>query len=249
MKVRGMETFAQYFSTYEDCYCLIGGAALSLINEKQGRFSRATKDLDIVVVLNVKTPSFIQEMVRFVQEGGYREASVSPSFCSYRFSKPDRSDFPEQVELFTKEQQIGKSLSQSVQHLSLETEMSFSSIVLDPVYYDYIASNAKKDGISYISDYSIVPLKAKAYLENKKLYEQHVKGITEGTYTKHARDIIRFIRDFPPKKIKLPEPIQEDCIQFLKAVEEPQFSLEELINDHEFRKEDFVRLFTFDYLD
>jgi hypothetical protein len=248
MKVKGLETFARYFSSFDDCYCLIGGSALSLIYEKQALSSRSTKDLDIVVLLSGKTPSFLRELIRFVQEGKYKEANVSPDYCSYRFADPQSAEFPKQVELFTKEKSIGSALGKGIQHLSTDAEVSFSSIVLDPIYYDYIASHTQKGKITYISDYAIVPLKAKAYLENKRLFDLKTEGIHEETYKKHARDVLRFVRDFPLKKTILPESIKTDCQRFLSAVGSAPFSIEEISGDPDYHLADFVRLFSEDYL-
>jgi len=179
MKVRGMETFGRYFSSLEECYCLIGGVALSYINEKHGIRSRSTKDLDVVVLLKGETLSFVRKMVSFVQDGGYKQAGVSVNGCSYRFFDTDKKEFPEEIELFTKEQGVGQSLKGNIQHLSFNAEVSFSSIVLDSVYYNYIAAHRKKGIVTYISDYAIVPLKAKAYLENKILFDQKNPNIHE----------------------------------------------------------------------
>jgi len=248
MKVRGMETFGRYFSSFDECYCLIGGAALSLINEKRGGWSRASKDLDVVVLLKGETPDFIRRLISFVKEAAYQQLSVSPNGCSYRFSDTGKKEFPEEIELFTKEQGIGRSLRGNLQHLSLNAEVSFSSIVLDSVYYDYIAENREKDVVTYIRDYAIVPLKAKAYLENKALFDQKTPNIHEETYKKHARDVIRFVEDFPVKKILLPDPIKVDCHRFLDAIKTAPFTIEEISGNSAYHLEDFARLFTEDFL-
>ena len=52
MAVVGIEEFADFFSGYEDCYTIIGGAACEiLLSEVPGGF-RATRDIDMQ---NVKT--------------------------------------------------------------------------------------------------------------------------------------------------------------------------------------------------
>jgi len=165
MKVRGTGTFGRYFSSFDECYCLIVRVALSFINEKQGIRSRSTKDLDVIVLLKGDMPDFVRKLIPFVQDGAYKKVNVNPNGCSYRFSEMDKK-FPEEIELFIKEQTIGQSLKVTIQYLSLGAEVSFSYIVLDPVYYDYFAANRKKCVITYITDYAIVPLKAKAYFEN-----------------------------------------------------------------------------------
>jgi hypothetical protein len=224
------------------------GSALSLIYEKENRPSRATRDLDVVVLFSAQTPNFIKAMARFAQEGGYQDVHASPNYCSYRFANPKAYGFPKQIELFTKDEKLGFSLKKNIQHLSLDSTVSFSSIVLDPVYFDYIAAHSKKDEVTYIEDYAIVPLKAKAYVENQKLLIAGIPGISEETVRKHARDIIRFVRDFQPKKIDLPPEIKKDCQSFLDEVVKGGFSVEQITGAKNFHLADFVALFTEDYL-
>jgi hypothetical protein len=247
MIIKGLEVFSKYFSLYPDCYCLIGGTALSLIYQERGLPFRATKDLDVVVLLNLKSPAFIKKIIAFVQEGAYAKGTVSENHCSFRFSNP-KEGYPRTIELFTKEQAIGLSLAKNLEHLNLDQEVSFSAIVLDPVYYDYIASNTKQGTPSYISDYSIVPLKAKAYLGNKELFKKGVKGIDEKTYRKHAYDIIRFIFVFEENPIVLPPAIKEDCRLFLEAIETETLDFGAIVGDPGFDREHFVQRFRADYL-
>jgi len=68
------------------------------------------------------------------------------------------------------------------------------------------------------------------------------------TYKKHARDVIRFVRDFPVKKILLPDPIKANCRLFLDALDTASFSIEEISGNFAYPMADFVRLFTEDYL-
>jgi hypothetical protein len=49
--VRGLSKFSQHFVGLEDCFILIGGTACELWMGSQGLDFRATKDLDIVLVV------------------------------------------------------------------------------------------------------------------------------------------------------------------------------------------------------
>ena len=49
--IPGLDTFIDFFKGYEDHYVLIGGAACSLWLKEQGLPFRATKDLDLVVIV------------------------------------------------------------------------------------------------------------------------------------------------------------------------------------------------------
>lgn len=57
--MEGLETFKQYFQEYEDHYVLIGGAACDVIfSEEDGSSFRATKDLDMVLIVEALTLEF-----------------------------------------------------------------------------------------------------------------------------------------------------------------------------------------------
>ncbi len=49
--IRGMESFKSWFQGYEDYYTIIGGTACDLLMSEEGLDFRATKDLDIVLIL------------------------------------------------------------------------------------------------------------------------------------------------------------------------------------------------------
>ena len=49
--VTGIERWKEYFNDYKDKYVLIGGAACNLLEEELDMNPRATKDLDLVLVV------------------------------------------------------------------------------------------------------------------------------------------------------------------------------------------------------
>ena len=57
--VKGLPKFEEYFSKYSDNYILIGGAACDIHIEDEGLTFRATKDLDIVLIVEAVTPKFV----------------------------------------------------------------------------------------------------------------------------------------------------------------------------------------------
>jgi len=57
----GLRVFEEAFKDYQDQYVLIGGSATQLAIEDAGQqFSRTTKDLDIVVIVDALTTEFIE---------------------------------------------------------------------------------------------------------------------------------------------------------------------------------------------
>ena len=56
--VHGLEKFKEQFSNYSNMYVFIGGTACDIILGSMGSSFRATRDLDIVLILDVINDSF-----------------------------------------------------------------------------------------------------------------------------------------------------------------------------------------------
>ena len=56
--VRGLDTFKEFFRGFENQYVLIGGAACDILfSSNEGQF-RATRDLDMVLIVEALTEEF-----------------------------------------------------------------------------------------------------------------------------------------------------------------------------------------------
>jgi glutathionyl-hydroquinone reductase len=101
--VRGLKLFAEYFAGYEDRYVLIGGAACDIWLSKAEFRPRATKDLDLVLVIEAVDSAFVARFWTFVREGGYPRSEVEDGHrrC-YRFAKPVHENYPFMMELFSR---------------------------------------------------------------------------------------------------------------------------------------------------
>lgn len=49
--VKGLDTFRNHFAGYEEQYVLIGGAACDIVFESNDASFRATRDLDMVLIV------------------------------------------------------------------------------------------------------------------------------------------------------------------------------------------------------
>ena len=88
--MRGIDKFKERFAGHDGEYVLIGGGACDLLFGEAGQDFRATKDLDLVLLVEALTPEFGRVFWDFVKEGGYenrQKSSGKPQF--YRFSKPE----------------------------------------------------------------------------------------------------------------------------------------------------------------
>ena len=101
--VAGAELFRAHFAGHDHQYVLIGGAACELLMGDAGLEFRATKDLDIVLIVEALDPAFSERFWGFVEAGGYevRERSEGKRIL-YRFQKPATQGYPAMLELFSR---------------------------------------------------------------------------------------------------------------------------------------------------
>ena len=101
--VRGLDTFREYFRGFENQYVLIGGAACDILfANNEGQF-RATRDLDMVLIVEALTSEFGKKFWEFVEAGQYRNkvtGAGKPQF--YRFDKPEKETYPKMIEIFAR---------------------------------------------------------------------------------------------------------------------------------------------------
>lgn len=69
--VTGFEKFKEQFQGFEDQYVIIGGTACDLIMENEELPFRATKDIDIVLIVESITVEFGKQFWKYVKEAGY----------------------------------------------------------------------------------------------------------------------------------------------------------------------------------
>ena len=73
--VSGIDMFKDFFADYKEQYVLIGGVACDIILEDSDEEFRATKDLDLVLIVEALTPEFGKAFWQFIVDGGYRNKS------------------------------------------------------------------------------------------------------------------------------------------------------------------------------
>jgi len=222
--VRGQAIFQEWFKDFENQYVLIGGTAASTTMDEAGVPFRGTKDLDIVLHVEVLTPAFGQKFWEFVQAGGYQQKEGDPEKkpCLYRFQKPLDDDFPFMLELFSRVPD-GLSFVPSG-HLTPipmdEQVSSLSAILLDDEYYQFVLTGRKnKHGMpSWVGEDRLIPLKAVAWMEMTERVRQGVV-IDSKNINKHLSDIVKLSALLQPGQvIELPANLRADLQAFAQAV-------------------------------
>ena len=75
--VAGIEKFRQFFKDYPDHYAIIGGAACDILFDVAGLPFRATKDIDMVLCIEVVDAGFGEKLSDFLNAGGYEAREQS----------------------------------------------------------------------------------------------------------------------------------------------------------------------------
>lgn len=198
-EIKGLALFRDRFAAHQDKYFLIGGCALYTTLSEAGQEPRATKDLDIVLVVEAIDQSFVELFWQFVEEGGYeiRQAGNDERRNFYRFKRPTNPDFPAMLELFSRSAALARPLAEgsTLTPIPMAEEVeSLSAILLDDEYYEFILARRRTLlGLPYISEECLIPLKALAWLEMR---ERKANGeqVDSSDIRKHLMDVFTLTR-------------------------------------------------------
>lgn len=176
--VKGIEKFQKFFSDYTDSYIIIGGTACDIIEETAGFNPRATKDIDIILIVGALSREFGEQFWRFIQAGNYTTKQKSNGENEYyRFIKPRDIEFPVQIELFSKNPDIILfDDASSFTPIPLDEDLSsLSAILMNDDYYNFtLAHSFIFSSIRMANIESLICLKAKAFID---LTERKIKAI------------------------------------------------------------------------
>ncbi len=226
--VTGVDRFREHFAGHEHQYVLIGGAACELIMDEVGLDFRATKDLDIVLIVEALDSAFAERFWAFVEAGDYeiRERSEGDKIL-YRFQKPKAAYFPAMLELFSRAPE-GLSLAADSHLTPLpidEAAASLSAILLDEDYYAFLKSMVRTaGGIPVLDEAAIIPFKARAWLDLSRQRDEGAK-IDEKNIRKHRNDVARLLQLVSAStQYALPGPVADDMPAFIdQATNEADF--------------------------
>lgn len=240
--VIGIDKFKEYFAGYEGNYIIIGGTACDLILEESPIIPRATKDIDIILIIEAMSADFAKRFWQFIADGDYeqRQRNIADSGSKtefYRFIKPKRKGFPKMLELFSRRPEI---LGKTDFHLTPipveESVSSLSAILLNDDYYNYTLANSRvADGIHFADVSALICLKAKAYVELKVRMDNGDK-VDRHDLLKHLVDIIKLtltLSDKMPPYV-LNETLRENIDLFIRLNENsfPEQNVIDSLNLH-----------------
>ena len=232
--VRGIDSFREWFQGYEDHYAIIGGTACDLLMTDEGLDFRATKDIDLVLIVEAVDAAFGRRLWDYIVAAGYEHKNKSTGAVQfYRFTNPYTKDYPAMIELFArKPDSIVLPDTAELTPLPIDEEISsLSAILLNDDYYEFL-----KRGRVHVTDVTVldalhlIPFKAKAWLD---LSDRKAAGeqVDSKNIRKHKNDIFRLSellsRDQEPLD-SLPDTIRNDMNLFFGRIESEDVDLKQL---------------------
>jgi hypothetical protein len=230
--VKGFESFQSWFQGYEQQYTIIGGTACDLLMTEENMDFRATKDIDLVLILEAMTADFGTRFWNYIIQGEYQHRnknSGKPQF--YRFSLPKSDDFPTMIELFSRGSDTIQLPNDAVlTPLPIDDDISsLSAILLDDDYYTFLrGGNVVIDGVTVLGPAHLIPFKAKAWLDlsmRKKMGE----SVDSKNIRKHKNDIFR-LTDLLNSEMRVaaPQAVINDVHEFVERMKKEPIDLKQL---------------------
>lgn len=230
--VTGFDTFKEKFQGYEDQYVVIGGTACDLIMDNEDLPFRATKDLDIVLIVESMTADFGKSFWEYIREAGYEHKNKSSGEAQfYRFTSPRSKAYPYMIEIFSRKPKfITLDEGATLTPLPIDESISsLSAILINEAYYNLLKTGQVIiDGIPVLKETCLIPFKAKAWLD---LRERNAKGelIHNKNIKKHKNDVFRLAQLITADTRQvLSAEIMEDMESFLSQIKNEDIDMKSL---------------------
>ena len=228
--VRGIESFRTKFKDYADCYTVIGGAACDILMSEEDLSFRATKDIDMILLLEDRYQEFAKVFWEYIKEGGYRCGwRNSKDVHFYRFTDP-MPGYPVQIELFSRLPDYHLSVESGIIPIHINDDVSsLSAILLNDDFYDFMMKGRRTvDGISVLDASYLIPFKMYAWIDlsDRKARGEHVN---EKDFKKHKYDVFRLLEIIAAdESIEVSGMVKESIGIFLDRIQEEELSLAQI---------------------
>lgn len=230
--VTGIDSFKEWFKGSEEQYAIIGGTACDILMTEEGLDFRATKDIDLVLIIEAVDADFGKKFWEYVKQAGYEHCNKSsgvPQF--YRFSHPISKQYPAMIELFTRKlNAIQFPEGVVLTPLPMDEDISsLSAILLDDDYYGFLKQGkVTVEGVTVLDAAYLIPFKAKAWMDltDRKAAGEHVDS---KNIKKHKNDVFRLTELIDPAvKIMAPQGVYADIQEFVQRMQSESIELKQL---------------------
>ena len=219
--VSGIETFREKFRDYADCFTVIGGTACDILMSEAGVDFRATRDIDMILLMEDHGADFAKVFWEYIREGGYRcgwKNSEQAHF--YRFTEPV-SGYPTMIELFSRKPAEIPEVRAGIVPIHLDDDISsLSAILLNDDFYDFMLQGRHViGGIPVLDATYLIPFKMYAWLDlvERKAVGEHVNS---RDLKKHRNDVFRLLQILPQDAhIITHGAVREAVVRFVEKIE------------------------------
>lgn len=91
--VTGIDSFKEWFKGSEEQYAIIGGTACDILMTEEGLDFRATKDIDLVLIIEAVDANFGKKFWEYVKQAGYEHCNKSNKGDFYHMFNETVSSF------------------------------------------------------------------------------------------------------------------------------------------------------------
>lgn len=230
--VTGIDSFKEWFKESEEQYAIIGGTACDILMAEEGLDFRATKDIDLVLIIEAVDANFGKKFWEYVKQAGYEHCNKSsgvPQF--YRFSHPITNQYPVMIELFIrKPDAIQLPEDATLTPLPMDEDISsLSAILLDEDYYEFLKQGkVTVGGVTVLDAAYLIPFKAKAWMDltDRKVTGEHVDS---KNIKKHKNDVFRLTELLDPAvKTAVPQGVYADIQEFVQRMKNENVDTKQL---------------------
>lgn len=228
--VNGIEKFREKFREFTDCYTIIGGTACDILMREADIEFRATKDIDMILLMEDRYPDFARVFWEYIKEGGYKcgwKGSEDAHF--YRFTDP-LPGYPVMIELFSRKPDYHLEADSHIIPIHIDDDISsLSAILLDDDFYEFMLRGRRVvAGTSVLGAEYLIPFKMYAWLDlsRKKAAGEHVNG---RDLKKHKNDVFRLLQIITVgTTVQTNGKVREAIEQFLEEMQNEELHPEQL---------------------
>ncbi len=217
--VTRIDKFREHFAAREGQYAIIGGTACDLLFDAAGLDFRATRDIDMVLCVEVVDAKFGRPFQAFLDAGGYQARERSDGRREfYRLHRPTDPCFPFMIKIFAR-RPIDFDLPDDAIYTRIPVDqgtVSLSAILLDDAYFDALqAATRQVDGVTIVDETLLIPFKARAVLDLTARPKEGA-NVNRKDIRKHRNDVFRLAQLLPQNaRVELPEPFRQDLRAFV----------------------------------
>ena len=224
-----LNSFRDTFRNYSDYYTLIGGTACMILMEEAGRDFRATKDVDMILIMEDGGKDFCETFWEYILQGKYTCGWKDSGPHYYRFTDP-MPGYPSQIELFSKRSDF--EIDSRIIPIHIDEDVSsLSAIALDEDFYAFMKVGRRVvDGISVLGAEYIIPFKIYAWINNSELKKQG-ETVNSDDIKKHKNDVFRLVPLINPDiRVKTEGNVRSTVSSFIARMETENVADEFLFN-------------------